>query len=131
MEALALSQAIGFHYVISLSLLIIIIANLVILFIDDFHKVHKYMWYLTPMLFGILAITLISGFSIFAMMQFRINFMIFLMIIVSIAVIVFEIIRIKKLRIVRKKPSLIKSYIKQSRIFYTIYLFATLIFFIG
>ncbi|RDU57894.1 hypothetical protein [Helicobacter sp. MIT 99-5507] len=131
MEALALSHAIGFHYAIGISLLIIIIANLIILFINDFYKVHKYMWYLTPVLFGILAVTLISGFSIFAMMKFHINFMILLMIFINIAIIALEIKRIKKLRIVRKKPSLIKNYIKQSRILYTIYLFATLIFFLG
>ena len=131
MEALALSHAIAFHYAIGISLLIIIMANLVILFINDFYKVHKYMWYLTPILFGILAITLISGFSIFAMIKFHINFMIFLMLFINIAMITLEIIRIKKLRIVRKKPSLIKSYIKQSRIFYAIYFFATLILFLG
>ena len=131
MEALALNNAIGFHYAFGVSLLIIIIANFVVLFINDFHKVHKYMWYLTPILFGILAINLISGLSIVAMLQFHIDFMIILMLFVNLIIIALEIIRIKKLRIVRKKPSLIKNYIKQSRIFYTIYFFATLICFVG
>ena len=131
MEALALSQAIGFHHAIGISLVIILVANLGVLFLRDFYKVHKYMWYLTPLVFGILAIMLLSGFSIVAMNKFHINFMAYLMIFVNVLIIILEIMRIKKLRIARKNPSLVGRYITQSRIFYTIYLFATLALFLG
>ncbi len=129
MEAIALKQAIQFHYAIGIVLAAIFIINIAILFMKDFYKVHKYMWYSTPIIFGILAITIISGFSILAMNKFNTNIKVLFMIVVNVAIIIFEIIRIKKLRIVRKKPSLIKQYKTQSKILYIGYLFAISIFF--
>lgn len=127
MEAIALKHAIQFHYTIGVILAAIILLNIGILLIKDFYKVHKYMWYMTPMIFGILSIMMISGFSILAMNHFHINTSIILMVIINIAIIVFEIIRIKKLRIVRKKPSLINRYKLQSGFLYTSYLIAVLL----
>lgn len=126
MEAIALQHAIQFHYVIGVVLFAIIILNICILFIKDFYKVHKYMWYITPMFFGILSIMIISGFSILAMNKFDMSIKILIMIVINIIIIALEIKRIKKLRIVRKKSSLVKQYIKQSRILYISYFFMTL-----
>lgn len=131
MEALALQHAISLHKFIGFILIFIILANIFSLFIiKDFSKLHKLMWFLTPLFFGFLGIALLSGISILAMLKFDIKIIVYFMIFVNILIIGMEIYRINKLRYTRKNYHFQNKYIKISKILYISYFIAIFILFI-
>ena len=129
MELFVLKQGVFFHKSINFLLIFIIFINLAFLLINkNFILVLKIMWFFTPLIFGILAILVLSGFSILAMSGFTFSFYIFLMICVSFIIIFLEILRIKKLRIARVHPSKTTNYLRFSKILYSLYFCLILIF---
>ena len=122
MELFVLKQGVFFHKSINFLLIFIIFINLAFLLINkNFILLHKVMWFFTPLIFGILSILILSGFSILAMSGFTFSFSIFLMICVSFIIIFLEILRIKKLRIVRTCKSKTNNYLRFSKILYALY----------
>ena len=127
MELFVLKQGVFFHKSINFLLIFIIFINLAFLLINkNFILLHKIMWFFTPLIFGILAILVLSGFSILAMSGFAFSFYIFSMIFISFAIVFLEIFRIKKLRIARAEPSKVKDYLRFSKILYSLYFFLIL-----
>ncbi len=131
MEALSLAQAISFHTMINIVLLIIIFINLVILSLTkDFVRIHKITWFITPLFFGILSINILSGFSIWAMIKFSFSIKILLMIGLSLVLIIAEIFRVKKMRLARLKIDFRNKYIYIARFLNLTYAIAIISFFI-
>lgn len=124
MELVALSDGVYFHRFINFSLLFLVTLNLV--FTLFFHKrffiLHKIIWFTTPLLFGILAMMLISGLSLAAMMQFKFSFATIYMMATNIVILILEIKRVKKLRNVRAFPNKLTSYIKYTTLLYIAYI---------
>lgn len=127
MDLIVLNDAIYFHKIISFILLLLVISNLCVtlLFNKNFIILYKIIWFTTPLLFGILAIMLISGFSLLAMMKFNFSFIVFYMLFINILILILEIRRVKRIRFTMLNLSNIKSYIR-----YTIFLYVLYIVFI-
>lgn len=116
MQEFALNQAIFFHAFINYLLLLIASINGIVLFsIKDFVKINKTSFILTPLFLGLLFIDFLSGVSVWAMMKFAFSPKICLMILANF-MFVFEIFRVKKLRLARQNPSIRHTYIKIARI---------------
>lgn len=115
MQEFALNQAIFFHAFINYLLLLIASINGIVLFsIKDFVKINKTSFILTPLFLGLLFINFLSGVSVWAMMKFAFSPKICLMILANF-MFVFEIFRVKKLRLARQNPSIRHTYIKIAR----------------
>lgn len=128
MQEFALLQAISFHTIMSYFLFAIAFMNeITLFFIKDFVKINKLSWAFTPLFCGFLFIVFLSGVSVWAMRQFSFNINILLMMAANLMFIL-EILRIKRLRIARIKPTLRQSYIQFAKIVNAIYLAIILYF---
>ena len=131
MQEFALLQAISFHAIIGYLLFIIAFVNeITLFFIKDFVKINKLSFALTPLFLGLLFIAFLSGVSVWAMKGFEFSIKILLMIIAN-CMFVFEILRVKKLRIARANLTFRKSYIRFAKITNAIYLAIMLLVFLS
>ncbi len=122
MEELAIQQAIFFHKIINFVLIAIASSKLLAsIFVRNFMKYHKIIWYITPLFLGFLSISLFSIISILAMSKFEAHISLYFIITANIAIIICETIRISKLHHARQQIILRKEYAKLVIIFYVIY----------
>lgn len=133
---MVLSSGIYFHKIINFALLFLVILNLgaTLLFSKNFIFIHKVIWFTTPLLFGILAIMLISGFSLMAMTHFNFSLIVFYMFFINILIIILEVKRIKHMKLLLKKldfnafnSSEVKPYIRYTTSLYVLYIVLILV----
>lgn len=130
MSELAINQAIFFHKIINLFLIFLIFCNFFsTLFVRDFVRLNKILWFLNPLFFGFLGINLLSGISIWAM-QFYFSFEVIFMLISNIFIIASEIFCIKKLRRARAFTNSRNIFIKWNLALKSLYFFIFIAFFI-